>query len=341
MNIPTPSTEGDLAVERQRSSRRRWAIAAAALIVCVLPTACDYASAAEPTEPTSSASGYGNHGVNNGDDGGGTTKGNTAGNGNGNGGASGGHNHGGTTAPTTTPVDDPTTTPVDDPTTTPVGDQGGDQGGDTTDPTTAPPTTTSTAPGTGTGGDQGKPPDNGLAVLGRDCSTSDLDPHTGFQIAPACVSTAFGEVAAEDKDPTLLITDSPQQVAVNTPFTIKVSTRNLVRDRFLGAAAGGYYLESSFLTKDGLQRGHFHTACRMLESLTEAPQPAPVPAFFLATQDNGGGSTPDTVTISVTGMPTKGTAQCTVWAGDGSHRTPMMQRANQTPAVDSVRITVE
>jgi hypothetical protein len=29
-----------------------------------------------------------------------------------------------------------------------------------------------------------------------------------------------------------------------------------------------------------------------------------------------------------------------VWAGDGSHRTPLMQRANQTPAFDSVRITV-
>ncbi len=65
-----------------------------------------------------------------------------------------------------------------------------------------------------------------------------------------------------------------------------------------------------------------------------------MPAFFLATQDNGGGSTPDTVTISVTGMPTAGEAQCTVWAGDGSHRVPMMERANQTPAIDSVRIKV-
>ena len=32
--------------------------------------------------------------------------------------------------------------------------------------------------------------------------------------------------------------------------------------------------------------------------------------------------------------------QCTSWAGDGSHRTPMMTRANQTPAIDSVRIDV-
>ena len=39
-------------------------------------------------------------------------------------------------------------------------------------------------------------------------------------------------------------------------------------------------------------------------------------------------------------MPTAGTAQCAAWAGDGSHRAPMMQRANQTPAFDSVRIRV-
>ena len=78
----------------------------------------------------------------------------------------------------------------------------------------------------------------------------------------------------------------------------------------------------------------------MLASTTEAPDAAPVPAFFVATQDNGGGSTPDTVVIKVPGLPTAGTAQCTVWAGDGSHRVPMMQRANQTPAIDSVRIAV-
>jgi hypothetical protein len=40
------------------------------------------------------------------------------------------------------------------------------------------------------------------------------------------------------------------------------------------------------------------------------------------------------------GLPATGLAQCAVWAGDGSHRLPMMQRANQTPAFDIVRITV-
>jgi hypothetical protein len=182
---------------------------------------------------------------------------------------------------------------------------------------------------------------NGLDVLGRDCSNSDLPPHNGFQEAPRCVETSFGEVASEDKSPSLLITQSPDVVKAGENFTLAVSTRNLVRDRFLGAAAGGYYLESSFLDKNGIQRGHFHTACRMLDDLRTAPDAAPDPAFFLATQDNGGGGAPDTVTVTVTGMPRAGTAQCAVWAGDGSHRVPMMQRANQTPAFDVVRITVK
>jgi hypothetical protein len=181
----------------------------------------------------------------------------------------------------------------------------------------------------------------GLDVLGTDCSNSELQPHDGFEKAPRCVETSFGEVAAEEKSPSLLITEAPEAVKANEEFTISVNTRNLVRDRFLGAAAGGYYRESSFLNEDGIQRGHFHTACRMLDSTSEAPDAAPDPEFFLATQDNGGGAAPDTVRITVSGMPQAGTAQCAVWAGDGSHRIPMMQRANQTPAFDAVRITVE
>jgi hypothetical protein len=182
---------------------------------------------------------------------------------------------------------------------------------------------------------------NGLDVLGRDCTNSQLPPHDGFQEAPRCVDTAFGEVAAEERSPSLLITEAPANVAVGEDFTISVSTQNLIRDRFLGAAQGGYYLESSFLNEEGLQRGHFHTACRLLESVDVAPDAAPAPEFFLATQDNAGGAEPDTVEITVTGMPAAGTAQCAVWAGDGSHRIPMMQRANQTPAFDTIRITVQ
>lgn len=181
---------------------------------------------------------------------------------------------------------------------------------------------------------------NGLDVLGRDCSASDLKPHDGFQESPACVSTQMGEVAAEDELPSLLITDAPKTVEVGESFQMKVSTRNLVRDRFLGAAEGGYYIESSFLNDKGLQRGHFHTACRLLRSTDEAPNSGKAPEFFLATQDNKGGAEPDTVTIDVPGIDTAGEVQCTSWAGDGSHRIPMMTKANETPAVDSVRITV-
>ncbi len=179
-------------------------------------------------------------------------------------------------------------------------------------------------------------------MLGRDCSNSKLEPHDGFQKAPRCVSTAGGEVSSADKNPSLLITSAPTEVAVGEKFRITVSTRNLVRDRFLGAAVGGYYLERSFLDAAGIQRGHFHTACRMLGSTRVAPEPAPVPAAFVATQDGGGGAAPDTVTVEiVNGLPSAGTAQCAAWAGDGSHRIPMMERANQTPAFDAVRVTVK
>jgi hypothetical protein len=139
----------------------------------------------------------------------------------------------------------------------------------------------------------------------------------------------------------LLIVEAPSQVLAGQPFTIQVSTRNLVRDRFLAAAQGGYFKETSLLNDDGLVRGHFHTACRMLESFDEAPVPEPVPAFFVATEDRKGGAEPDVVDVNVSGLPDVGIAQCSVWAGDGSHRIPMMQRANQTPAIDTVRIAVQ
>ena len=181
---------------------------------------------------------------------------------------------------------------------------------------------------------------NGLTILANSCEDSDLTPHDGFQNGNRCVSTEFGEVGDQTKNPTLLITDSPKSVRANTPFTLKVSTRNLVRDRFLAAGAGGYYVESSVLTAEGLVRGHFHTACRMLSSTSEAVDPAPVPAFFVATEDKKGGERPDTVTIQVPGLPQEGTAQCASWAGDGSHRIPMMASVQAIPAMDTVEFTV-
>ncbi|MGR6319303.1 hypothetical protein Q2K19_29430 [Micromonospora soli] len=189
--------------------------------------------------------------------------------------------------------------------------------------------------GNNTGGNN-----NGLDVLAKDCSNSNLQPHDGFQAGNRCVSTAFGEVGAAANNPSLLITQFPNRVERNQPFTLRVTTRNLVRDRFLAAGQGGYYLESSLLNDQGLVRGHFHTACRMLDSTRQPPSPQDVPAFFVATEDGKGGAQPDDVLIQIPGLPQSGLAQCAVWAGDGSHRIPMMERANQTPAFDVVRIRV-
>lgn len=174
--------------------------------------------------------------------------------------------------------------------------------------------------------------------IARDCEDSDLQPHTGFQIAPACVDTAFGEVSAQQNNPQLLIVDAPKQVRPGQDITLQVSTRNLIRDRFLGAGDGGYYLESSVL-RDGIQRGHFHVACRSLESTSAAPAPDRNESFAAA-EDGGGGRGADTVTVEVDGLDERGPAQCAAWAGDGSHRIPMMQFANQVPAFDAVRVEV-
>ena len=182
-------------------------------------------------------------------------------------------------------------------------------------------------------------PGNNLGILTDTCETSRLQPHDGFQRGERCVSTEFGEVGAAASNPTLLITRAPQQVRRNQPFTLQISTRNLIRDRFLAAGQGGYYVESSVL-QGGLVRGHFHTACRVLGNTRQAPAPEPVPAFFVATEDSRGGATPDTIAIQVPGLAQAGDFQCSAWAGDGSHRIPMMERANQTPALDSVRIRV-
>ena len=181
---------------------------------------------------------------------------------------------------------------------------------------------------------------NGQAILTDTCADSKLQLFDGFQNGNRCVSTQFGEVSAAANNPSLLITDAPQSVAVNTPFTLQVSTRNLIRDRFLAAGKGGYYVESAVLA-NGITRGHFHTACRMLANTNEAPVADAVPAFFVATEDSKGGVAPDVVSIQVPGLPTAGTAQCASWAGDGSHRIPMMEKANETPAFDTVRIKVQ
>ncbi len=188
-------------------------------------------------------------------------------------------------------------------------------------------------------GQAGNAPGAGLGVLANSCANTKLQAHDGFQKGNRCVSTQFGEVGGAASNPSLLIVQAPRQVGINQPFTIKVSTRNLIRDRFLAAGQGGYYVESSVL-QGGIVRGHFHSACRILQNTDQAPAPDPVPAFFVATEDKKGGRAPDTISIQIPGLPQAGTFQCASWAGDGSHRIPMMERANQTPAFDAVRIQV-
>ena len=200
------------------------------------------------------------------------------------------------------------------------------------------------ATGTGHAGHQGHAtptPPPPLEILANNCDKSKLQLHDGFQAGNRCVTTEFGEVGETAKNPTLIISAAPKRVRAGQPFQIKVSTRNLVRDRFLAAAQGGYYKESSLLNEESLQRGHFHTACRMLDSKTLAPDPSPGSVFFKATEDGGGTDKPDVVTVEVAaGLPSRGLAECAAWAGDGSHRIPMMESVQAIPAFDTVRIWV-
>jgi hypothetical protein len=73
----------------------------------------------------------------------------------------------------------------------------------------------------------------------------------------------------------------------------------------------------------------------------QAPAPDRSP-FFVAIEDGGGGAGVSRVTVDIPGSAIVGDkVQCAAWAGDGSHRTPMMQFANQVPAFDTVTIKVE
>src|SRR4029453_13201000 len=103
----------------------------------------------------------------------------------------------------------------------PSASAGGGQTGATT-----PPAQATTPPA----GGATPPPGAGPGVLTNSCDTSTLAPHDGFQKGDRCVSTEFGEVGSAANNPSLLITSAPRAVTVNTPFTLKVSTRNLIRD---------------------------------------------------------------------------------------------------------------
>ena len=186
-----------------------------------------------------------------------------------------------------------------------------------------------------------------VTPLAVDCTNSQLAPHTGFQDGPACSDTAIGEVPDEQNGASLLITRFPEKVRSGEDIVLQVSTRNILRDRFLAAGQGGYYAESSLLTGDGIVRGHFHAGCRVLDAGENAPTPQRSPVFK-AVEDGKGSKVPDTVTVTFAGQNAGGqpiftngqNLQCAAWTGDGSHRTPTMKFANQIPGFDSVRVQV-
>lgn len=180
-----------------------------------------------------------------------------------------------------------------------------------------------------------------LDIESTSCDESRKQRHDGFQAdAERCVATDHGEVGPLAKNPTALIVDFPEDgVRANTPFTLVISTRNIIRDRFLGAAAGGYYAEMDTLAANGLAHGHAHISCNILANENEAPAPNRS-QFFVALEDRAGSETPDRITINVTGLPTAGTARCAIWLGANSHRLPMMAFANSTPGFDTVRFPV-
>lgn len=202
---------------------------------------------------------------------------------------------------------------------------------------TCTPNTPNTASARPTSSSSTPPP---LDVLATDCSDSRLQAHLGFQDGNRCVSTSIGEVSELAKNPTALIVEFPDEgVQVNTPFTVTISTRNIIRDRFLPAGQGGYYLETALLNAQGFARGHAHFGCRVLSSTDEAPAPTRSD-FFVAIEDNAGSATPDKITVNVTGLPRRGTANCALWLGDNTHKIPSMQFANQVPGIDAVRFEV-
>jgi hypothetical protein len=189
----------------------------------------------------------------------------------------------------------------------------------------------------------------GAAPAACDAAAADqLAAHDGHPTAAAaCVNTAFGELSAQEKNPSLLIVGAPSTISPGQDIPLQVSVRNLVRDAFPPSSHGGYYANPASLDAQGLTRGHVHSACRLLASTQDAPQPDRVTAFA-AIEDGGGGAAPDTVEVHLPGrgadgqvlFPAGSLVQCAAWAGDGSHRVPMDSWPNQVPAFDAVRITV-
>ena len=106
---------------------------------------------------------------------------------------------------------------------------------------------------------------------------------------------------AAGKDPTLLITDSPRS---SRQHRVHAQGEHPQPDQGpLPRPPVGRLLPGELGAEGRHQRGHFHTACRMLSSLRTAPGRARCPPSSWRPRTTRGGATPDTVTVNVTGLP--------------------------------------
>ncbi len=202
----------------------------------------------------------------------------------------------------------------------------------TTTSTAAPATTTSTAAPTTTAAPAP------VQIISNTCDDSQLQRHDGFQNAPRCVATDHGEVAAAT--PAVLLSRFPRVTRAGQAFQVIISTRNLVRDRFLAAAAGGYYAERSILDGNGITRGHLHVYVQALSDGSNVPDADANPLeFFQAVEDGGGGAGLSRLTVSI-GALTAGPKRLCVTMGDASHRVPMQRAARLAAGADCVRMFV-
>src|SRR6266498_1867887 len=175
---------------------------------------------------------------------------------------------------------------------------------------------------------------DGDAPLSKDCGDSPLTVNDGFQKGNTCVAVDSGEVS--DKTPAVLITDAPEEVAAGQDFQVAISSKNVVRDRFLAAATGGYYAERSVLNPNGVQRGHSHVWVQDIGDGQSAPNADAAPLdFFKAVEDNGDGD----FSLTITGL-NAGNKKLCVNDADGSHRTAMTKAAKLAMPYDCVRLFV-
>ena len=82
--------------------------------------------------------------------------------------------------------------------------------------------------------------ERGLAGGANPCAMAPHDrlpAHEGHPTAAAtCVDTTFGELSAQENNPTLLIVAAPTTVKPGQDIALQVSVRNLVRDQFPASA---------------------------------------------------------------------------------------------------------